>query len=330
MIRFCDKEIDCVEYSSLTRLDMLDYFLPDHKDDILCVYDSFDTMGYVGIVTYSSYQRSINVDGAIMQEYLVLGADMWQEARKYFEYYSGGVQPGILLPVLNQEYQLICFAYEDADANREIRMLRELSEMPDALQFPDIYPECQCVKMYGFNELAYFFAKYLEKQGISVEVMGMMWEGFFSGNGCQVPDYECMEIYAEGTGGKKRNWKENLLRSTSVEFECVDRIYEENIKNGVIKDSEGRCQDLIERLKNEKEIIILGTGKKEQDAYDYLVGNGIDICCFADVKTDKPSNRRMFGKKVLPEKLVRGGVYKNPIFYYGIMQRFRIMGCPMY
>ncbi len=39
----------------------------------------------------------------------------------------------MLLLVLDRDYQLICFAYQDKDANREIRMLRELKETRKAL-----------------------------------------------------------------------------------------------------------------------------------------------------------------------------------------------------
>lgn len=110
--------------------------------------------------------------------------------------------------VLDEEYRLICFAYEDVDANREIRMLRELSEHSEALQFSDLYPEYQCVRIYEFNELAYFFAKYLESQNISVQVQGEMWRNFFAGKECEVPEYACLTVYAEGVAGKSRIfWK---------------------------------------------------------------------------------------------------------------------------
>ena len=307
MIRFCDREFGCVEYTSLTRSDMKDYFLSGHKDDVLCVYDSFDAMGYVGSITYDSYERSINVGGAIIQEYLVLGEDMWQESRKYFEY-CGGLQ----LPVFDQEYQLVCFAYEDADANREIRMLRELLETPAALRFSDVYPEYQCVRIYGFNELAYFFAKYLERQGVPVEVVGVMWQGIFEGDKCQVPDYKCMEIYAEGLAKTNQNWKENLLRSVSVEFECIDKIYEENIKNNIIKDSEGDYNNFIDILKSDRKIVLLGTGKDAQNAYDFLVGQGIDICCFADGSI-KEQSHRLFGKRIMSVREARN-TYDNLVF----------------
>ena len=72
MVRFCDREVDCVEYSSLTRAGILAYFLPDHKEDMLCVYDSFDAMGYVGVITYDSFKNSLSVNGAIKQEYVIL------------------------------------------------------------------------------------------------------------------------------------------------------------------------------------------------------------------------------------------------------------------
>lgn len=86
MVRFCDREVDCVEYSSLTRAGILAYFLPDHKEDMLCVYDSFDAMGYVGVITYDSFKNSLSVNGAIKQEYVILNTDIWKNAREYFRY----------------------------------------------------------------------------------------------------------------------------------------------------------------------------------------------------------------------------------------------------
>lgn len=313
MIRFCDKEIGCVEYDSLTRYELLDYFLSDHKDDILCVYDSFETMRYMGIITYDSYKSSINVDGTIIQEYLILETDMWQQAREYFEYYNErGMKGNFLLPVFSQEHQLICFAYEDEKADREIRMLRELQEIPEAFQFADLYTEYQCVRIYGFNELAYFLVQYLKKQGVPVEVVGAMWQGIFNGDECKALDSAYLEIYAEGIDGKKYNWRENGLRSVSVEFECIDKIYEFNIKKGVIKDAGGDFAWLVAQLKKEQEIVILGTGVLSVNAYDLLLANGIDISCF--VSEDKDEQKRsLFGKKVLPAREVKKR-HKRPIF----------------
>lgn len=313
MIRFCDREINCIDYASLTRRIIEDYF-SDHKEDVLYVFDTPDTMRYEGAITYNSYRRAINIDSAIQREYVILGADMWQEARDYFVQKSGNKQKDIWLPVLDEEYRLLSFAYdEDKDANREIRMLRELVETPAALRFIDLYPEYQCVKIYECNELAFLFAKYLEKQNVAVEVVGTMWRNVFEGGVCQIPDYECMRLYAEGRGRRENlqtEWYFN--RSVSAEFECIDKIYEENIKKGIVKDAKGTCADLLERLKGENEIIILGTGQEEQDAYDFLKQNGISVCCFVDAKYNDRCHR-LFGKNILRPWKVRH-VYRNPIF----------------
>lgn len=96
-------------------------------------------------------------------------------------------------------------------------------------------------------------------------------------------------MYAEGTWPKEKNMLHYILRSVSVEFECIDKIYEENIKAGLIKDAEGDSDTLLERLKQEKEIVILGIDANAQDAYDLLYGQGIDICGFysLDVREQK-------------------------------------------
>lgn len=256
--------------------------------------------------------RCTDVYSAILEDYVVLDADIWKNARHYFSQYKSSFGEHVLLPVVDKMGQLVCFAYEDSDANREIRMLRELSELSCALQFADIFSEYRCVKIYEFNELAYYFAKYLEGQNIAVQVIGTMWQDYFTGTDCQVPDYECLTIYAEGVGEKKRNWVENLLRSVSVEFECIDVVYEANIKAGIIRDAIGDCASLMERLKGEKEIIIIGAGREAQDAYDLLVENGIDICCFVDERQQEQKHR-LFGKKILSSLNARN-IYKNPIF----------------
>ena len=138
---------------------------------------------------------------AIRKEYLVWNKNIWKNAREYCKRHPrSGAE--YLIPVLDENNQLYCFAYEDLDANREVHMLRELTESPDVLQFTDIYPNYKCVKIHEFNELAYFFVKYLKRLGITVEVTGTMWRDFFDGHKCNVQDYECFTVYAEGIDGK--------------------------------------------------------------------------------------------------------------------------------
>lgn len=182
MVRFCDREIKNVEYDSLNKEEMLSYFLSGHIDEIILVYDSFDTMRYMGNITYRSFSLASDINSAIQKEYLILNHDIWEKARDYFAGVNKKNVKNYIVPVVNEEFQVICFAYEDDDANREIRMLRELSEHREALQFADVYPEYKCVRIYGFNELSYFFAKYLKSQKIPVQVQGSgMWQVFLGG-----------------------------------------------------------------------------------------------------------------------------------------------------
>ena len=65
---------------------------------------------------------------------------------------------------------------QDDEANRELRMLRELRENKSALQFTDIFPQYEEVLICGCNELAVAFADYLMELGIEVSVFGEYWD----------------------------------------------------------------------------------------------------------------------------------------------------------
>lgn len=313
MIRFCDSEVGCAEYSLLDRGRLLSYFLSGHLREIVCVYDGSCAEDFVGIITYSSLLYAVSVNAAIVRDYVILDRDIWQSAREIFKKRGKEIRDTIPLPVLDRNYQLICFAYQDEDANREMRMLRELEETQGVLQFADVFPEYKCVKINGFNELAYFFAKYLKDQGIQVQVNDAMWQDFFNDGECLVPEYECLNLYAEGTWDKPRDWKENLLRSVSVEFDCIDKIYEANIKKNLIKNAETEYSALFKRLQEEKEIVLCGIDKKSQDAYDFLMGSGIEACCFAVEELKVEYIHKLFGKKIITISEAMS-TYQNPVF----------------
>lgn len=310
MIRFCDCEVCCIAYDSLDRGMLLKFFFQDHMHESVCIVDKEGR--YEGRITYHSLINTNSVFDAIQKDYALLDKNIWKNARYFFSHYKAGLNEHVLLPVVDKDGWLVCFAYEDFDANREIRMLRELMDNSDAVQFPDLYPEYTCSKIYEFNELAYFFAEYLKSQGIKVQVFGRLWDGFFEGNSYEELDYKCLTVYAEGTGPKKAEWIDNLLESVSVEFEYIDIIYETNIKNGIFQDAFGSCGELLDRLKNEKEIIIIGSGREAQDTYDFLMSNGIDICCFINQNYGERTHR-LFGKEILSSMDARNR-YSNPVF----------------
>ncbi len=235
----------------------------------------------------------------MQKEYVFLDEKVWEEGRKYFAKHKSSDGSIVLLPVLNKRHELVCFAWQDAEANRELRMLHELEECEGALNFHDCTPGYSEVLIHGCNELAYYFAIYLQKQGITVHVEGNFWHEIGKWESQEVADGQTYEIWAEGVHQKRNDVYQERLRSASVEFECVDEIYEANIKAGKIKNADGDVNELIRKLKNKKEIIIRGVGTKAQEAYDWLLSNGLDICAFLSEKARREGRTSLFGKPVL-------------------------------
>ncbi len=119
MVRFCDKDIVSIYYDSINRYELLRYFLRGHIDDMVCVFNA-DNM-YMGNITYRSLLYNEELDAAMDRGMLVLNEDIWTNAREMFEDHRSYLDKPPLLPVVDTAGQLISFAYEDNDANRELR-----------------------------------------------------------------------------------------------------------------------------------------------------------------------------------------------------------------
>lgn len=300
MIRFCDKEVCCAVETELDRGQLSEYFFQGHRGDPVCIFD--ENQKFIGMVTYASLLGK-DLEDALIRDYLILNEHIWKNGRNCFKKLQTGFGEDLLLPVLNQDGDLICFAWQDKEADREIRMLEELNEHKSALQFRDIYHEYDSVTIYGCNELAWYFACYLKQSAFPVRLEGDLWRFFdvqnILGNGnseCEALDYRCLAVYGEGT--EPLDSQIGLRCSVSAEFECIDRIYEENILEGIIKDGEGSAEDLLEKLIG-KQIGLLGTGEASANAYDFLLSRGIDICCFISEGRDMDT---LFGKRVLTRR----------------------------
>lgn len=238
---------------------------------------------------------------------VVMDRDIWTNGRAFFKYNR---EEYAVLPVADQTGEIICYAYQDQEADRELRMIRELQENVDCLKFFEVFPDYGCVMIQGFNELAFECAKYLKEQGIEVRVSGEYWEILGCHVSCGESGKNQFTIYAEGIRPKSK-WYHNFLTSVSVEFECIDRIYEENLLYAKIGDTNKSSQELIKALRKEKNVVIIGEGVSSQDTYDFLLSQGIDIYGF--LVEDKEGCRRLFGKPVIQfdetfEKI------ENPIF----------------
>ncbi|MCM1237314.1 MAG: sulfotransferase [Ruminococcus flavefaciens] len=244
--------------------------------------------------------RITEMDINILTECVKIGQNVWDDCRDCFRQSLCDVDIGMLqmLPVINEENEIICYAYQDNEANRELRMLKELETDKDVLQFQDIFPEIRNVIIYGCNELSYYFSRYLERQQINVIVRGRWWDGFGydDAESAGAAGIGQMIIYAEGTLPKLGDLYQLIIRSASPEFECIDKIYEANVQEGKVKDTEEGVNQIFEKIRG-KEVILLGTDVQTQDAYDLLYQQGIDISCFADWETTE--HRTLLGKDVV-------------------------------
>ncbi len=310
MIRFWDCEIYSVVYDKSNKMQGMqiwEYFYSGHKDETVYVMDSDGR--YMGRITYSSLVHNKSFDDAIIKDPLVLEGDIWENGRKLFDgCENASVDEISMFPVVDKNQQLLCLAYHDEEANREIRQLRELAECDGALGFRDIFPEYDTVTIWGCNELAYYFARYLQRLGIGVNVRGEWWEYLGEWKNQETLGYRNLNIYAEGSWEKCKDIREYLLRSVSVEFECVNKIYEANMKAGIIKDAAFGFEELVELLKT-KEVAILGTGEESIAAYDLFLENGVDIIGF--IANEK---KHLVGGKEIMTLADARNQYKNIVF----------------
>ncbi len=308
MIRFCDKEVYCVFQDSLDRDLILKYFLNGHMDDIICIMD--EAGGFKGKITYYSLINSQNIYKSIMKEYVILDENIWNNAKDFFKNYKTAYGEHVLLPVLDKFMHLLCFAY-DTSFNCELRMLKELTELGDkSLQFSDIYPEYKNVIIYGFNELAYYFKNYLEKQNISVQVQGEFWNDFVDEIQTNKSNCGSLSIYAEGLNGAITD--KYMNNDIYGEFECIYNIYEANIKKGLVSNTTFDYLTLIDKLKQETEIVVIGTGLEAQDVYDFFLKNDINVCCFLSGSYEE-CQHKLFGKNIEYFRCIRQK-YQNPVF----------------
>lgn len=243
-------------------------------------------------------REGVNI--TIEESYLMFDKSIWQNGRDYFKRNGcHDVTRLQIIPVLNAEGGLICYGWQDVEANRELRMLRELEECREALQFNDIFPKIKEVVVCGCSELSYYFVKYLEKRKISVSVKGKYWEylGYESVDDVDFDDNDKMIIYAECILENKRNLFERVIRSASSEFECINKIYESNILADKIRDKGGDLEWMLGKLKG-KDVAIIGIDEKAQDVYDFLYEHGIDVKWFVSEDQTEKKAGLLLGKIV--------------------------------
>ncbi len=293
MIRFYRGRNSEISYQDLRKESLTQVFQDDALDKIVCVNDGDGK--YIGNITWKSLRSNEDIEMAICRDRICLDEDIWGNGEKYFRKQRVDHSIDLKIAVVDKDDRFLCFAYQDDDADTELRMLRELHDK-DMLNFQDVLPEYHSVEIYGVNELAYQFVKYLNHCGIPVEVHGDMWEQLgIKGRPCY-KDENSYVIYAEGTWQKSGSLYKQSLRSASVCFECIDKIYGSNVKAGKVRRTMGGENEFIDHL-SQNRIAIIGTDAVAADVYDQLLGKGIQASYFVDIDhiCDK---KYMFNKPV--------------------------------
>lgn len=248
------------------------------------------------------FVKADGIQVIIAEERIELNQNVWQNARDYFKCgVCDNADVVRILPIVNAKQEIVCYGYQDNEANRELRMLKELERTKEAVQFEEFYPDVHRVIVYGFNELAYYFVKYLEKRRITVSVMGCYWNDLgYTEVRNDTQDMNTLIVYAEDMF-QHVEIEQMFIRSASPSFECIDNIYEFNVKQGIIRDVEDEFENVLGKIRD-KDIVILGTSLKAQDTYDLLYRYGIDIVAFVEERKDNLTENRfrtLLGKQII-------------------------------
>ena len=204
MIRFCDKEIYKVVENGYSKGDLFTFFCSEnHNMDIVGVFNEVNE--FKGIITYNRLiDEKLNFEDIVQTEKVkTVTENIWEETKNLLR----NNKSIVLLPVLNENNELIYFAYDDDQnntSNYNIIMERtffQIERMKDGLFLKDIYPKIESVFIYDLNEWAYRFYNICKERNIFVVVKGNKWKEILDIETPDIstPDYSKMQIYSEGT-----------------------------------------------------------------------------------------------------------------------------------
>ena len=116
-------------------------------------------------------EQSEGITVVMANQSLKFDNQIWQNGRDYFKqniYNDNVKQP--MIPIVYAFGKTVCYGWQDHEANRKLRMLKELEKNQKARQFNDLYSDVRKVIMYGCSKRAFRFVKYLDSLRLSVSV----------------------------------------------------------------------------------------------------------------------------------------------------------------
>ena len=170
----CDAEVYVVENAErLKRNYVLSFFMNDHTDDYLLLYD--ENANYIGIITYKSLLSSIDLEGAIIKDKLFVEEDdFWGKAHNLLENEEGRE----CVPVFNRSMELLYLAKYDVELTEAWRQLCELKDYFDNKMWINFEHYEKQVHIKGLNDVFWELRKWLILLGVEVSVEGEQWKQF--------------------------------------------------------------------------------------------------------------------------------------------------------
>lgn len=192
-LRFCTLDFEQMQTDQYNETIARIIFQERGKRMIVLLGSEEQYYGFIDRVEWEKGNLCIRNDSE------TIGKDFFLKAHDTF-FHIGAPE---FLPVLDPSGRLLCFCYQDYEIEKMQENILELVTFNKILDFDRCVGHGRFVRIYGFNEIAYYFHFFLVKQGVKHGVYGDMW-AYFAKELLDAPCQTGTEIYdflAEGNFG---------------------------------------------------------------------------------------------------------------------------------
>ncbi len=162
-----------VEENLFKRTELLMFFLEGHRDDIVALYNKAGE--YVGIITYKSLLNNATIENAVITEKINI-KNVFGEGHNARNVLYGYADK--LIPVFDDNGNMIYFAAFDIQSERDYRHLQEMKKYMSREQYGRLKCADFSIHIKGMNEVLYCLRRFLISMGVYVTVEGEQWEAF--------------------------------------------------------------------------------------------------------------------------------------------------------
>lgn len=164
-IRFCSHDVNSIELKSISTTFLWSYFLPNNTDSILVVNNDDE---FFGICTYKLLlSAGGNLDNCIETSKIYASINIFDECKKILKN-----SKCTYIPIINNNNELIYFAYEDIALNEFLAIL-DIIKSQNPWYFEEILTDS--IFFVDLNEVSYELYLYALNRNMAVYVDGEKW-----------------------------------------------------------------------------------------------------------------------------------------------------------